>query len=254
MTAAFDLSGQVAVVTGGGRGIGRAISVALAEAGADVVPAARTRSEVEETVAAVRDMGSEAVVCPTDVTDEDGVRGLFEQTVADLGGVDVVVNNAGVNPEAAIGTPEAVELDAYDKTLEVNLRGAFLCARIAAEHLHADGGALVNVASVAGVVGLPGQHPYVASKHGLVGLTKSLAIDWGPTVRVNALAPGFVATDLTEELQNNERLRESILGDVALERFADPAEVAAPAMFLASEAASYVSGACLCIDGGWTAR
>jgi len=251
---AFDLSGTVAVVTGGTRGIGRAIARGFADAGADVVPASRTATAVEDAVADVRDRGASSLVAPTDVTDEGSVRDLFDRVEAELGGVDAVVNNAGVNPDAALGPPEAVGDEAFEFTTDVNLDGAFRCARAAAESLGERGGTVVNVASVGGVVGLPRQHPYVASKHGLVGLTKSMALDWAPDVRVNALAPGYVKTDLTEELQNDDRLRESIVDRTPMARFADPEEVAGPAVFLASDAASYVTGECLAVDGGWTAR
>ena len=110
---------------------------------------------------------------------------------------------------------------------------------------------MINVASVGGLVGLPRQHPYVASKHGLVGLTKSIALDWAPDVRVNALAPGYVSTDLVEE---NERLRQSVIDRTPLERFAAPEEIGGPAVFLASDAARYITGSCLEVDGGWTSR
>ncbi|WP_101297346.1 SDR family NAD(P)-dependent oxidoreductase [Halegenticoccus soli] len=251
----FDLSGRVAVVTGGTRGIGRAIAVGLAEAGADVVPTSRTRGDVAAAAEAVRERGGESIVVPTDVTDDRDVTDLFERTAAELGGVDVVVNNAGVNPAAALGRPERVEMAGFDRTLDVNLRAAFRCSRAAAEFLReSDGGSVINVASVGGVVGLPRQHPYVASKHGLVGLTKSMALDWAPEIRVNAIAPGYVATELTEEVRGNEDLRRSIVDRTPLERFADPEELAAPAVFLAGDAGSFVTGACLTVDGGWTAR
>ena len=251
---AFDLSGTVAVVTGGTRGIGRAIAMGFADAGADVVPTSRTEESVEEAVADVRDRGASSLAHPTDVTDEASIRDLFDRVDDELGGVDCVVNNAGVNPDAALGPPEDVDPEAFDFAVDVNLRGAFCCARTAAESLAERGGTVINVASVGGVVGLPRQHPYVASKHGLVGLTKSVALDWAPDVRVNALAPGYVETDLTEELQENERLRESIVDRTPLARFADPEEIAGPAVFLASDAASFVTGECLAVDGGWTAR
>ncbi|MDX1746217.1 MAG: glucose 1-dehydrogenase [Halobacteriales archaeon] len=250
----FDLDGRVAVITGGTRGIGRAIALGLAEAGADVVPTSRTATDVDAAVTAVRDRGADSLTHPTDVSDDAAVEALLEHTVDELGGVDIVVNNAGINPGGALGRPEDVDRDAFDEVIAVNLRAAFTCARTAADHLASAGGCVINVASVGGVVGLPRQHPYVASKHGLVGLTKSMALDWAPDVRVNAIAPGYVSTELTAALEADERLRQSILDRTPLERFGDPEEVAGPAVFLASEAASYVTGSVLACDGGWTAR
>ncbi|HKJ58016.1 MAG TPA: glucose 1-dehydrogenase [Halobacteriales archaeon] len=251
----FDLTGRTAIVTGGTRGIGRAISVGLAAAGADVVPTSRTESDVESAVDAVRDRGGDSVAVTTDVTDDGDVTRLVERTVAELGGVDVLVNNAGMNPASALGRPEDVEPAGFDRTVDVNLRGAFRCVQAAADHLLAsEHGSVLNVASVGGVVGLPRQHPYVASKHGLVGLTKSMALDWAPGVRVNALAPGYVSTELTEGVRENESLRQSIVDRTPLDRFAEPEEMAGPAVFLASDAASFVTGECLAADGGWTAR
>jgi NAD(P)-dependent dehydrogenase (short-subunit alcohol dehydrogenase family) len=237
----FDLDGRVAVVTGGTRGIGRAITEGLAAAGADVVPTSRTRADVDAAVATVEDHGG------------DSLETLFDRTADELGGIDVLVNNAGINPDEALGSPERVDPEGFDQTLSVNLRAAFRCVQEAAPHLD-EGGSVINVASVGGLVGLPRQHPYVASKHGLVGLTRSLALDWAPEIRVNAIAPGYVTTELTDDLQQNEELRQSIIDRTPLERFADPEEVAGPAVFLVSDAASYVTGSCLAVDGGWTCR
>jgi len=249
----LDLSGRTAVVTGGSRGIGRAITLGFADAGANAVPLSRTESDVEAVVEAVEERGVESRVETLDVADSEAVEEVFGRIDDDLG-IDVVVNNAGINPDAALGPPEAVGDEGFDLVTDVNLGGAFACARAAGPTLESSGGVLINVASVGGLVGLPRQHPYVASKHGLVGLTKSLALDWAPDVRVNCLAPGYVATDLTTELQENEKLRRSIEERTPLNRFAEPEEIAGPAVFLASDLAAYATGSTLTVDGGWTAR
>jgi NAD(P)-dependent dehydrogenase (short-subunit alcohol dehydrogenase family) len=251
----FDLSGDIAVVTGASRGIGRAIAIGLGEAGATVVPTARTESALEETVSRIEAVGGTGLAVSSDVSEQHSVEALFDRTVEEFGGVDVLVNNAGMNPDSALGKPETIDIDGFDGTIAVNLRGAFLCAQTAAEYLQ-DGtsGSVINIASVAGVVGLPRQHPYVASKHGLVGMTKSMALDWAPDVRVNAIAPGYVETEFIDEALESDSIRQSLLDQTPLDRFAAPEEMAGPAVFLSSEASSYVTGSCLTVDGGWTAK
>ncbi|MDJ1432037.1 glucose 1-dehydrogenase [Halostagnicola sp. A-GB9-2] len=255
MIDAFDLDGRVAVVTGGGRGIGKAIALELAAAGAAVVPTARTTAEVDAVAEEIESSDGTAMAADADVTDPDAVSAVIDRTEAEFGGIDIVVNNAGFNPDDALGRPEEISTESLENVLEVNLSGAFEVTTAAAESLlESDDGSVINIASVGGLVGLPRQHPYVASKHGLVGLTKSMALDWAPEVRVNAVAPGYVSTELTEELEANDQLRQSILDRTPLERFASPEEIAGPVVFLASDAASYVTGECLAADGGWTAR
>ena len=255
MSVSLDLDENVVVVTGGGRGIGAAIARRAAAAGASVVPSARTETEIDRVAASIRSAGCEATAIPADVTDPAAVDRLLEETVDTYGSIDAVINNAGINPRSALGRPESLEPGAFEQVVAVNLEGAFTVAARAAEGLAADGGgALVNVASVGGLVGLPRQHPYVATKHGLVGLTKSMALDWAPVVRVNAVAPGYVMTDLTADIEDNDRVKQSILERTPMERFAAADEIADPVCFLVSERASYVTGACLTVDGGWTAR
>ncbi|MBZ6493869.1 SDR family NAD(P)-dependent oxidoreductase [Natrinema longum] len=255
MSDLFDLDGRVAVVTGGGRGIGRAIAIELANAGAAVVPSARSTDEIEAVAGEIRESGGDAVAVSADVTDSTDVSDVIDRAAAEFGGVDVVVNNAGFNPDDALGRPEEVDTESLDRVLDVNLNGAYEVTHAAADYLlESDGGSVINVASVGGLVGLPRQHPYVASKHGLVGLTKSMSLDWAPDVRVNAVAPGYVSTELTADLEENDRLRQSIVDRTPLDRFADPSEIAGPVVFLASEAAGYVTGSVLAADGGWTAR
>jgi 3-oxoacyl-[acyl-carrier protein] reductase len=254
LTERFGLEDRVAIVTGGGRGIGRAIASELADAGAAVVPVARSDEQVEAVAEGIEEAGGTALPVTADVTDGEAVTDLVERVERELGGIDVLVNNAGANPAAALGTPETVAPQAFADLLEVNLIGAFRCTHAAADSITDRGGSVVNVASVGGLVGLPRQHPYVASKHGLVGMTKSLALDWAPDARANVLAPGYVATELTADLRENEALGESIRERTPMNRFADPEEIAGTVVFLASDAASFVTGSVLTADGGWTAR
>lgn len=251
----FDLSGRVAVVTGGGRGIGQAVAVGLGEAGAAVVPTARSEDEIKATARVIREDGGDARAVTADVTEEGSIRSLFESVRDEFGEVDILVNNAGINPDESLGKPEIVSVDGFDIPIAVNLRGAFLVTKEASEALLAsDGGSVINIASIGGLVGLPRQHPYVASKHGLVGLTKSMAIDWAPSVRVNCIAPAYVETDLVIEALSDSDIRDSLLSQTPLDRFAKPSEIAGPAVFLASDASSYMTGSVLTVDGGWTAR
>lgn len=248
------LDSQVIIVTGGGRGIGEAISRACGAAGARVVVVARSDDEVTAVARSIETAGGTAMGLTADVSETDSVRALCARVKETWGQIDTVVNNAGINPASALGTPEAVDPEAITDLLEVNLTGAFRTIAAAAPSLVEQEGSIINVASVGGLVGLPRQHPYVASKHGLVGITRSMAIDLAPEVRVNAVAPGYVATQLTAPIQEDARLRASILERTPLGRFADPAEIAAPVVFLASDAAAYMTGSVLSIDGGWTAR
>ncbi|WP_436348975.1 SDR family NAD(P)-dependent oxidoreductase [Natronorubrum sp. FCH18a] len=255
MTEQFDLSGRVALVTGGGRGIGHAIAIGLANAGAAVVPSARSTDEIESVADEIKADGGDAFPVSADVTNSGDVKSVIDRAKDEFGSIDIVVNNAGINPDNTLGQPEDVSSESFDRVLDVNLNGAYEVTRTAASELHeTDGGSVINVASIGGLVGLPRQHPYVASKHGLVGLTKSISLDWSPEVRVNAIAPGYVSTELTEDLEGNKRLRQSIINRTPMDRFAEPEEIAGPTVFLASDAASYVTGAVLEVDGGWTAR
>lgn len=255
MSVNIDLSDSVAVVTGGTRGIGRAIARQFADVGAAVVPTSRTETAVEETVEAIEDEGGEALAISTDVTDNAEVAALFETTADRLGGVDIVVNNAGINPTGAMGGPETVDPEEFRHVVDVNLQGTFTCTHEAGSYLLDNGGGqVINVASISGLVGTNRQHAYVASKHGVVGLTKSAALDWAPDVRVNAIAPGYVSTELTAGIEENDELYQSILDDIPIDRFAEPSEIANVAVFLASDLASYVTGTCFAVDGGWTTK
>lgn len=250
----FSLEGSVAVVTGGSRGIGEEIAVAMAEAGADVVPVARSEDALRETTKQIEETGSETLLCPQDVTDHDGIERLFDKVENQIGGVDILVNNAGVNPY--FGNTNELDAETWEHIFAVNVQGAFTCAQQFGRRIAERGGtgSLINVSSVGGVVALPYQTPYTASKHATVGLTKCLAVEWAPDIRVNALAPGYVKTEFTEGVRENESIREDILADIPQGRFAEPEEIATSAVYLASDAAAYVTGEVHLADGGMTAQ
>lgn len=251
--ARFDLDGKVAVVTGGGQGIGRAIAEALAEHGATVVACGRSRETLESTAGVIRDRGGAVQALRLDVTsDEDMGRGR-DWLAREFGGIDVLVNNAGINPH--YGSIEKTSMEEWNQILAVNLTGVFRCCReLGGLMLGKGGGSIINISSIAGRVGLKRQVPYGAAKGGVEQLTKSLAHDWAEHgVRVNAIAYGFVATDLTAGMLRHEHIAPRLLARIPMGRFARLDEVAGAAVFLASDASSYITGHSLLVDGGWTA-
>jgi NAD(P)-dependent dehydrogenase (short-subunit alcohol dehydrogenase family) len=250
----FSLGSQVALVTGASRGIGEAIAVAMADAGASVVALARSEEDLEATVERIEADGGDAVACTADVTESTHIEAAFDRAEAAFGPVDVLVNNAGTNPY--FGDAADLDIETWEHIMNVNATGAFRCAREFARHIDKrDGnGCVVNVASVGGVVGLPYQVPYTASKHALVGMTRTLAIEWAPDIRVNALAPGYVKTEFTKGVRENESIHEDLLDEIPQDRFADPEEIAGAAVYLASDAASYATGEIHVVDGGYAAH
>ena len=249
----FSLEDSVALVTGASRGIGEAVAVELAECGAAVVAVARSEDALAETVDRIHDDGGEAIAAVADVTDRETIRAAFDRGESAFGPVDVLVNNAGTNP--FFGDARGLDVDTWERILAVNATAAFECTQEFARRVDdRDGtGAVVNVASIGGVLGLPRQAPYTASKHAMVGLTRTLAADWAPEIRVNAVAPGYVKTAFTEGVREHEGIRESILAEIPQDRFAEPEEVAGAVVYLASDAATYVTGEVHLVDGGYAA-
>ena len=248
----FDLSGRNAFVTGASRGIGRVIAVALAAAGADVALVARSADGLAETAAEVAAVGRRAVVLPTDVTSYDAVAAAAAVAIDQLGTVEIVVNNAG---GSNFMVPfRDLRLSGWDKLLQLNLGSAvYVCHAFAGHLLEHGRGSVINVASVAGLAAAPLMGPYGASKAGLISLTKTLAAEWGPAgVRVNALCPGWTATELNRTLWEDPVVGPATVAGSALRRWASADEMAGPAVFLASEAASFMTGQTLIVDGGQT--
>ena len=248
----FDLTGKTAFVTGASRGIGRAIAVALAQAGADVALVARTAEGLADTADDVTAAGRKAVVIPADVTDQGGVSDAVSRAIDQLGHVDVVVNNAGGSNFMV--SFRDLRLSGWDKLMKLNLTSAVYVCHAFAEHLlDRKSGSVINVASVAGVAASPLISPYGAAKAGLVSLTKTLAVEWAADrVRVNALCPGWTATDLNRNLWEDPVAGPATIATVPMRRWATAEEMAGPAVFLASDASSYLTGQSLVVDGGQT--
>lgn len=248
----FDLTGRKAFVTGASRGIGRVIAVALAGAGADVALVARSADGLAETAASVVAAGRKACVLPTDVTSYDAVADAAAAAIDELGSIDVVVNNAG---GSNFMVPfRDLRLAGWDKLLQLNLSSAvYVCHAFAGHLLDRGRGSVINVASVAGVSGSPLMSPYGASKAGLISLTRTLAVEWGTAgVRVNALCPGWTATELNRTLWEDPLVGPATVAASALKRWASAEEMAGPAVFLASDASSFMTGQTLIVDGGQT--
>jgi NAD(P)-dependent dehydrogenase (short-subunit alcohol dehydrogenase family) len=248
----FDLTGKKAFVTGASRGIGQVIAVALARAGADLALVARSEEGLAETASRIAALGREAAVIPADVTQQDAVERATAAAIGRLGHVDIVVNNAGGSNFAVPFLD--LRLPGWDKILRLNLTSAVYVCHALGPHLVERGhGSVINVASMAGLMASPLLAPYGAAKAGLISLTKTLAAEWAAHgVRVNALCPGWTATDLNRELWEDEAASKATIATVPMQRWGRAEEMAGPALFLASDASSYMTGHTLAIDGGQT--
>jgi 2-deoxy-D-gluconate 3-dehydrogenase len=251
----FRLDGQVALITGAAGGLGSAIARAFGAAGADLALAelpGRLEEARDLAAAVAAEHGRRAVAVPLDVTDLPGIERAVAEAEGALGGLDVLVANAGVNvPRAALDVTEAD----WDRVLDVDLKGVFFSCQAAGRRMVAQGrGSIVTIASQNGVIGYPYRAAYCAAKAGVVNLTRVLALEWAARgVRVNAVGPTFVETSLTQVTLADPALRADILGRIPLGRLGTPEEVASAVLFLASPAAALITGTCLLADGGWTA-
>ncbi|MDX6740240.1 SDR family NAD(P)-dependent oxidoreductase [Actinocorallia sp. A-T 12471] len=246
----FGLAGRKALVTGASRGIGRAVAVAFAEAGADVALAARDVEALKRVAEEVEGHGRSAVVIDCDLADAAQAEAMVKTAVDGLGGLDVLVNNAGVM--RCVGPFTDLDEADWAATLGVNVGGAVATCRAAAPHLK-EGGAVVNVASIMGLGGMPFAASYAVSKAALISLSQALAMEWAAHgVRVNALAPGWTHTAKTDAVSGDPAAFDVAVASVPAGRWADPDDIAAAALFLASDAASYITGQCLAVDGGWS--
>ena len=250
----FSLRGRRALVTGGGRGIGRACAMALGRSGAEVAVTSRTEAQLRDTVAMVEASGGRAIAVPADLGATDGIELLGERiSAAWPEGVDILVNNAAVSP--FVKAAETWSDEEWSEVLRVNLDGTFRVIRhLGPAMLHRGSGAVVNLTSIGADRTLPRLAAYSASKAALASLTRTLAVEWASRgVRVNAVAPAYIDTEMTAEVKKRDKLRGWVEERTPLGRFGRPEEVAWAVVFLASEAASYITGTTLYVDGGWTA-
>ena len=249
---AFDLTGRRALVTGASRGIGRAIAVAFAQSGAEVLAVARSEDGLQETAALANGAAGRIDGYAADLQPPRAANECVAAAVEQLGGIDILVNNAAGDHDSPI---EDTDLEVWQRILELNLQSCWLMARAASPHLQEGGGKLINVASILGLLAIRDNSAYVAAKHGLVGITRALALEWGRRdVQVNAIAPGFVETAMMNSLIEDEALAKWVRRNTPQGRWAQPDEIAWPAVFLASPASDFITGQVLVVDGGWTAQ
>ncbi|WP_077601134.1 3-oxoacyl-[acyl-carrier-protein] reductase [Oceanobacillus sojae] len=242
------LQDQTAVVTGASRGIGRAIALELAKNGANViVNYSGSEAKAEEVVGEIQALGVKAVKIQANVADEESVKQLMKQAVKEFGSIDILVNNAGITKDNLL---MRMKEDEFDQVIQTNLKGTFLCTKaVSRQMMKQKSGRIINVASIVGVSGNPGQANYVAAKAGVIGLTKTTAKELASrNILVNAVAPGFISTDMTDQL--SEEQQESLLQLVPLARLGKPEDVARVVRFLASKDANYITGQTIHIDGG----
>ena len=241
----FSLAGRTAMVTGASRGLGAAMALALAQAGADLVITARSEAALETTAAQIRALGRKVTLLALDQTDTDALEPALQGLA-----IDILVNNAGVEH---VSPSTEVTPALWDHIVDTNLKGAFFTTQAAAKGMLARGrGSVINLASLTSFVGVPTATPYGSSKSGLLGMTRALSTEWaGRGVRVNAIAPGYFRTDLTEVFYQDQAWATAMFGKIPQGRFGTGADLAGAVVFLASDASAYITGQCLGIDGGY---
>ncbi len=250
----FDLTSKTAIVTGGSKGLGLAMGAGLASAGANVVLVSRHVEEGEKAAALLeRDFGTKAMAIAADVTDEHQVATMVEATMTRFGAVDILINSAGINIRGPI---DELTYDEFQKVMEVNVNGSWLTSKAVTPHMKANkSGKIINLASTLGLVGLANRTPYTSSKGAVVQMTRALGLELAPFgINVNAICPGPFLTEMNIPIADTEEAKKFIVGATALNRWGELKEIQGAAIFLASDAASYMVGSTLTVDGGWTAQ
>ena len=254
MSDLFDLTGRVALMTGGSRGLGKEMSIALAEAGADLVIGSRNKSQIEQAATEIAALtGRKVVPAVLDVTDRASVEAFVALAMRTFGRIDILVNNAGTNIRSPI---EKIRDEDFRLVQQVNVTGVFHCCRAVAPHMVRAGfGRIINMGSSMSLVGLAGRVSYTASKGAVLQITRTLACELARTgVTVNCICPGPFATEINRPLMENPEMAADVLGRIPMGRWAEMREIRAPVVFLASPASSYVTGAIISVDGGWVAQ
>ncbi|WP_417379747.1 SDR family NAD(P)-dependent oxidoreductase [Gimesia sp.] len=250
----FDLTGRAAIITGGSKGLGSAMAEGLASAGANLLLTSRNQAEVEATAAQIQsDYGNKVIGMAADVTDADQVAAMTERAISEFGKIDILINNAGINIRGPI---DELTLEEFQDVQNVNVTGPWLCVRSVVPHMKAAKyGKIINLASTLGLVGMSNRTPYTASKGAMVQMTRALGLElceYGITC--NAICPGPFLTPMNEPFAETEEIKKFIVGAVAMNRWARMEEIQGAAIFLASDASSYMTGSMVTVDGGWTAR
>jgi len=244
----MSLEGKIALVTGSSRGIGRAIALALGNKGVNVaVNYAGNEQKAEEVVQELQELGVKAIKIRANVADEQDVKAMIKEVTKEFGRLDILVNNAGITRDNLL---MRMKVEEFDEVIETNLKGAFLCTKAVTRTMMKQRyGKIINIASIVGVSGNPGQANYVAAKAGLIGLTKSTAKELATrNILVNAIAPGFITTDMTDVLTEDQK--DAILSQIPLEKLGEPEDIANVVCFLASDEAKYITGQTIHVDGG----
>lgn len=247
----FDISGKKALVTGGSRGLGQAMAVGLAEAGAHVAITSRNVASLEETSQLIYDVGGSFTALDMDVRDVSAVGEKIDALASELDGLDILINNAGYEEVSP-----SLEIDEvlWDRISDTNLKGAFFCAKHAGKSMMGRGGSIINVCSLTSYVGVPTAVPYGSSKSGLLGMTRALSAEWAKEkIRVNAIAPGYFRTELTDEFYKDENWQAAMLDKIPTGTFGDANDLKGVVIFLSSAASTYITGQCIAVDGGFLA-